>query len=510
MHRRRHIAALVLSLVAHGLVVAWLLHRATAPAPAVPQPSRVRLVWMDVAAPSASPLVSPPADEAATSPPTTAATGGASPDAARNAAAAATANETDGASTTDATAKGGAGASARTTGVGSTSEAAGKGNAAASATGASTAANGGASTTGNSGAAATADEPSERRAATATAGSATSTAGPATRDGAASLDGPRALELLPGADVLGPPGESGATPGGRTLHPGDLPGADELLAEETARVHDRVDGWMRGAVAAARVRGGLPDPAYGAIGAALRDATREVPKFIDTNSPKEVGAAFVESWQAGAAKYGATGAPYAEPEGRVEAIEKPSALAEAAGRGSPDGIALSQFFAAGARLQEFADGRAGAELYALVEIRQQGSGAVESVTLLRPSGVLPFDRWVRERANTVASGFAADAGGRAKPYRSLWRFDGVVTFRRKLKLSELDARAAVGMMSMAALSLLSGIGNTVPPETGSQPRDLGPRIPAFVGRFDELTGEVDMVDLTNPQYDCRVTLLEAD
>jgi hypothetical protein len=32
----------------------------------------------------------------------------------------------------------------------------------------------------------------------------------------------------------------------------------------------------------------------------------------------------------------------------------------------------------------------------------------------------------------------------------------------------------------------------------------------MVGRFDELTGAVDMVDLTNPTYDCRVTLLEAD
>ncbi|MEW6432023.1 MAG: hypothetical protein AB1730_11000 [Myxococcota bacterium] len=490
--RRRHIAALGLSLVAHGLVVAWLLHRATAPTPATSQPSRVRLVWMDAAAPSASPLLSPPADEAATSPPTTAAAGGASADAARSAAAAA--NETDGASTTDASAKGGAGASARTTGVTPTSDVAGKAAPTSSATG-------------KSGAAAPADEASKQGAATATGGSATRTA---LRDGAASLDGPRALELLPGADVLGPPGESGATPGGRTLYPSDLPGADELLAEETARVHDRVDGWIRGAVAAARVRGGLPDPAYGALGAALRDATREVPKFIDTNSPKEVGAAFVESWQAGAAKYGATGALYAEPEGRVEAIEKPSALAEAASRGSPDGIALSQFFAAGARLQEFADGRAGAELYALVEIRQQGSGAVDSVTLLRPSGVLPFDRWVRERATTVASGFAGDAGGRAKPYRSLWRFDGIVTFRRKLKLSELDARAAVGMMSMAALSLLSGVGHTTPPQPNSEPRDLGSRVPAFVGRFDELTGEVDMVDLTNPQYDCRVTLLEAD
>jgi hypothetical protein len=304
-------------------------------------------------------------------------------------------------------------------------------------------------------------------------------------------------------------------PGGRTLHPGDLPGQDELLAEEAARVHDRVDGLARAATAMARVRGGLPDPAYGALGAALREATDEVPKFIDTNSPGAVGRALVESWQAGAARYGTSGAPYEEPEGRLERFERPSALGEAVGKGSPDAIALAQFFAAGARLQEFADGRAGAELYALVEIRQQRSGSVDSVTLLRPSGVLPFDRWVHQRAEDVAQRLAWDAGARAKPLRSVWRFDGIVTFRRKLKLSELDARAALGMISMAALSALSGLGNTAPAagpgeSSPSGPRPLGPRMPAFVGRFDEQTGAMDMVDLTNPQYDCKVTLLEAD
>lgn len=39
---------------------------------------------------------------------------------------------------------------------------------------------------------------------------------------------------------------------------------------------------------------------------------------------------------------------------------------------------------------------------------------------------------------------------------------------------------------------------------------VGPRMPAFTGRFDELTGELDVVDLTNPRYECRVRLLEVD
>ncbi|GMU59103.1 MAG: hypothetical protein AMXMBFR34_08660 [Myxococcaceae bacterium] len=311
-------------------------------------------------------------------------------------------------------------------------------------------------------------------------------------------DAPRTLILGPDPDALGVPASAAPAPGGRTVYPSDMPSDAELLAEEAARVHDRVDGWARGVSAQARVRGGLPDPAYGLLGSSLREATDEVPNFIDTDSVKEVGQALAYSWQSGAEKYGATGQPYAEPEGYEERLEKPTALGRAVADGAPQAIALSQFFAAGVRLQEFADGRAGAELFALVEIRQQGSGALDSVTLLRPSGVLPFDRWVMERAGAVAKGFLLDAGAREKPYRSVWRFDGLVTFRRKLKPSELDGRAALGMATMAALSLLSGINSD------------GPRMPSFVGRFDELTGEVDLVDLTNPSYDCRVTLLEAD
>ena len=486
VERRRNVAALGLSVAVHALVVAWLLTRPdVAPPPPAPKPL-ARLVWLDAtsmdaphgaagagAAPAAVGTPLPRgAQDVAGAPPAPGGDGAKSADGSPNrsgAAAAKNAPARSGETPPTASALPSSAPSARTR----TAAAPARGDGLA------------------------ASAPSEPG-----PGGTTGDAAPGR-----SADTPRTTTLVPGPELLGTATEA---PHGRTLHPGDLPSDEELLAEESARVTDRVDRFARAATSAARVRGGLPDPLYGAMGAALRDATAEVPKLIDTNSVKEVGEAFANSWQAGAARYGASGAPYTEPEGRLEALEKPSALAEAVAKGSPDGIALSQFFAAGARLQEFADGRAGAELYALVEIRQQGSGAVDSVTLLRPSGVVPFDRWVTERANSVAAGFSADAGARAKPYRSLWRFDGIVTFRRKLKMSELDARAAVGMMSMFALSMLSGLGNNAPPDASGPGRPLGPRMPAFVGRFDELTGEVDMVDLTNPQYDCRVTLLEAD
>jgi hypothetical protein len=69
-------------------------------------------------------------------------------------------------------------------------------------------------------------------------------------------------------------------------------------------------------------------------------------------------------------------------------------MAKGASNGSPDAIATANFLAAGARLQEFADGRAGLELYALVEIKQQANGTLDTVELIRASGLRPFDAWV--------------------------------------------------------------------------------------------------------------------
>lgn len=324
-------------------------------------------------------------------------------------------------------------------------------------------------------------------------------------------DAPRAVALIPAGEGLLFTPHEGSSARGHTLHPGDLPADEERLADEQERVSTRVGNWLAGDLSAAGVRGGLPDPSYGQLGADLRAATDLVPRFIDTNSPPAVVSALLGSWGAGAERYAKTGAPYAEPEGRLENVERPSALAESVARGSPDAQATAQFLAAGARLQEFADGRAGLELYALVEVRQQPSGALESVRLLRPSGLAPFDAWVTDRARQVGLAFSFDAGTRARPLRSVWRFDGVILYRRKLKLSELDGRAALGMITMAALSALSGLGHETPSLTpGEPPRLLGPRMPGMTGRFDEMTGALDVVDLTNPTYDCRVTLLEAD
>ena len=286
------------------------------------------------------------------------------------------------------------------------------------------------------------------------------------------------------------------------------------MVEEQERVSSLVATWLSSDVGGARVRGGLLDPTYARLGAELQAATKDVPRLIDTNSPKAIGVALVESWGAGAENFGRSGAPYPEPKGRLENVERPTALAEAVAKGSPDAQAMAQLLSAGSRLQEFADG-AGFELYALVELRQSSSGALESAQLLRPSGLAPFDAWVLERSRHVALAFSLDGGtaARVEPLRSVWRFDGVIRYRRALRLSESDggaARLALGMVTMAALSTLSRLKHETRPRATDEPtRPLGPRMPGMQGRFDE-TGALEVLDLTNPTYDCTVRLLEAD
>lgn len=294
---------------------------------------------------------------------------------------------------------------------------------------------------------------------------------------------------------------------------------DRAASEEEQRVAARVNGWLLAAVSRARVNDLAMDPQYAALGKQLRKATEHVPKLVADSSASEVGKTLARSLGAGAKRYAVDGVPYTEPEGRLESIEHPAAVGEAAGRGNPDGLALSQFLSGGSRLQEFGDGRAGLELFALVELRQPVEGP-STVDLVKKSGLEPFDVWVLDTARRVHQLSSPDAGVRSRALRSLWRFDGVVSYRRKLRTSDLNGRAMVGILSMAALGLLSGIGHSTPanqnpPQAGGGPqpdasRPLGPRVPGLVGRFDEIDGDLDVVDLTNPSYDCRLTLLEAD
>ena len=292
-------------------------------------------------------------------------------------------------------------------------------------------------------------------------------------------DAPRALfTLLPGN--FGLPGPEPEAPRGLTIHPGDGPSDRELKEEETARVTARVDGFLRHGLARAHVANGLVDPAFDDLRHRLVDATKEVPDLIGLDDPKKIGRAVAQSWLAGAERYGRTGQAYDAPEGYREAMEHPSALVEGVARGSPDAIKLQQFLSAGARLQEFADGRSGVELVTLVEVFASPEGALQSLSITQSSGVKAFDDFVLGSAKTVTGSFSLDGGVRTRPMRSVWRFGGVVTFRRSVKsVKDLEPWS---MLGSAALSMLTG---------GLMPSG---------GRFDEVTGAVDVIDLTHHDH----------
>ncbi len=84
-----------------------------------------------------------------------------------------------------------------------------------------------------------------------------------------------------------------------------------------------------------------------------------------------------------------------------------------------------------------------------------------------------------------------DAGERVKPFRSVWRFDGRIVYRRKVK--QHDARTVITSVLTSAASVLTN---------GA--------IPSGDGRFDESTGNFEIIHLTSPSYACDVKLIEAD
>ncbi len=233
------------------------------------------------------------------------------------------------------------------------------------------------------------------------------------------------------------------TPRALSLVPRPALDSDTISTTEQTVVTERVAGWAKSDVVAARTSSGLISPAYEPLRHALDRAVLTMPSFIDTDDPAAIGRAVIDGWQPGAERYARTGAAYDEPAGRLEGFERPSEFA--AGIADARTRNALGFFAAGARLQEFADGRAGGSLIAEVEVLHAADGTLRTVRLVQASGHRGFDDFVLTQARTVADALALDGGVRDKPFRSLWRFTGTLTFRRKLGgLKDLTPRAALG------------------------------------------------------------------
>jgi hypothetical protein len=276
-----------------------------------------------------------------------------------------------------------------------------------------------------------------------------------------------------------------------------------------------------------RVRTGLVDTYFAELASALGQGAASPP-------PGTQGASFVEgvlsTWSRAAKAYGETGTPGGPgPSGRPPAGHAGEFSLRAEGNMAASNLVdLERRQRAGASFRDFAEGRFGEGIVALVQLRHAGDGKLESLALVRSSGHDAFDDFALETASASAGKVGAAPrpllGVDAAGFRTLWSFEGRVTFLTVKKPRELTLRDALGAAAMLALNAVTPttdvprprdeegtlIGHASPLTGSGEPLDTRHGSAPFTGRFEEARGEVGVVDLTQPRFDVRVKLLAVE
>jgi hypothetical protein len=301
-------------------------------------------------------------------------------------------------------------------------------------------------------------------------------------------DSPRALKLLPDPTpfiTAGP--EQPEDSRGRTIRnrPEDLPDPAAVAAYEAEQAKARVDGWMRDELATLRVENGLVDSYFGDMRHSLEKHAGHPPPFHEGNFLQHLARSQLDAMRS----YGKTGSPYAPGQGpelhTQGGMETPHERTTRTSPQSGGSQQLQQKLEQGARLREFGNGRYGVGLLAIVDIRQTSQGKLVGLSLVQSSGNQVFDKYVMESApvaiETLPEAPANRPGIHPDGIRSTWAFEGRVTYKKKLSDMRLD-KDGWYLAGMLPLSLLAG-------------------------NFDEVTGVVEVVDLRNPEFVCKVRLL---
>ncbi|MDC0712692.1 hypothetical protein POL68_29795 [Stigmatella sp. ncwal1] len=267
-------------------------------------------------------------------------------------------------------------------------------------------------------------------------------------------------------------------PRGRTLRPGDPSLSPEVLAaEEHARVSARVQTFAENELATLRVENGLVDSYFGRIDTALEKQMENAPLF---GSPKTLQR-MARSYQDQAARYGAGQATSAPLHDR--AAPTASERLESLSKGNPADNRMRAFVQSGEALQRLAEPQP--QLVVILELQQAADGQLRSVLIVEPSGNKAFDTYVVEAVPPALAGLAPPAGKalgiREEGIRSRWAVEGSIVYLRHLK--DMKDRNAAYLAAMAALGVLSG-------------------------RFEETTGDLQVVDLRYPSFVCRSRLLQ--
>lgn len=295
-------------------------------------------------------------------------------------------------------------------------------------------------------------------------------------------------------------GQGGGKGWGETWRnqPGGFPDPDAVRQAGAAEGKRNVDNWLRDGLATSRARNGV-DPYFSDLGRSLeKQAAEGAQKLLSGNAAKDLLAAY----QDGASRYVKTGNPYAAgavpgPAPQIDG-DTPLALSAQKYQGSgmvkgqslfgggvgPD--ALRQKLEMGRSLRDFAEGKFGNGLLAVVEIRQGGGGELLQLTLTQPSGNAAFDAHVMASAPAAveALGPPPEKGIGIHPegMRTTWSFEGRIVYKRKLSdMSLLRDGWYLALMGVAGLT---------------------------TGTFDAATGEVEVPDFRHPEFKLKVKLLK--
>ncbi|WP_434299524.1 TonB C-terminal domain-containing protein [Corallococcus exiguus] len=268
--------------------------------------------------------------------------------------------------------------------------------------------------------------------------------------------------------------------GGRTLRPGDPSlSAESLAAEEHARVSERVQGIVDERRARDRVDTGRIHPYFGQLRAQLEKQMDAPPLFDMPSFPKQLMYSYAEK----ARQFGATGSPGSMPGPRKP--PKPGELLAKRARDEPGYNRLRGLSQAGEELQDFAHGVSTTKLTVTLELLQGPDGLLREVKLISRSGNRAYDDYVLQAVPPALGKSAApppDAMGvHTDGIRSVWAVEGRVVYVRKV--SEMKKGADnIYLAALTAAGLLAG-------------------------NFDETTGEVYVIDVRNPHFECRSRLL---
>jgi hypothetical protein len=296
-------------------------------------------------------------------------------------------------------------------------------------------------------------------------------------------------ELLPSIPGTGSFGTVSGDPHqrGHTLHndPSELPDPEAVAAVDAQRMEAELEGFITDQLAGIRVENGAVDSYFSGMRTSLEKAASNPPlendKFVQR---------LAQSWFAAAGQYARTGSPF-EPGTQPEAGamgEVPTEVEQqiADRPGSSNLESFQQKMTTGARLREFADGRNGGWLLAIVEIRQSPEGHYQGSMMVHGSGNPIFDAHVLNSAPTALELLPPPepnaAGIHPEGIRSTWAFHGKIVYKKKV--SDIDLKKDWWYLAaMAPVSLLTG-------------------------NFDETTGLVEIVDLHDPRFECKVKLLK--